>query len=169
MAITWNWNEKCGEATFRQEDGTYNINLYVGNCFLIMIHEFKEDGVDKYMLYSFFCDEEHMERCLKDNIFSGYETLTSITINKAKCRNYKKIVTLLVEYLDGVDISVYTEGEYTWKERKGAKPLIPDMRMRELAEQAICYIKDNDEVEDFVDEWSVEFTEEEKSYFGIYD
>ena len=170
MAIQWKWDEKCGEATFKLEDGyTYNVDLYVGNCFLIMIREFVEDGTEKYMLESFFADEEHMERCLKDNIFSGYSKLMSITINKAKCRNYKKIVALLAEYTDNVEIVVYTDGEYTWKEWKRAEPLIPDIRMRELAEQAICYLKDRDELEDFAEEWGVEFDEEEKSYFGIYD
>lgn len=170
MAIQWKWDEKCGEATFRLEDGyTYNVDLYVGNCFLIMIKEFVEDGTEKYMLESFFVDEEHMERCLKDGIFSSYSTLMSITINKAKCRNYKKIVALLAEYMEDIDISVYKDGEYTWTEWKGAEPIIPDIRMRELAEQAICYLKDRDELEDFAEEWGVEFDEEEKSYFGIYD
>lgn len=169
MAITWDFKDKCGEATFKREDGcTYNVNLYVGNCFLIMINEFVEDGVEKYALESFFADEEHMKRCLEDNIFSGYSTLTSISINKAKCRNYKKIVALLAEYMD-IDISVYTDGEYTWKEWKPAEPIIPDIRMRELAEQAICYLKDREELEDFCDEWDIEFDEEEKSYFGIYE
>lgn len=54
--------------------------------------------------------------------------------------------------------------EETWTEST-----IPDIRMRELAEQAICYIKDREDLEDFCDEWGVEFDEEEKSYFGIYD
>lgn len=44
-----------------------------------------------------------------------------------------------------------------------------DLRMRELAEQAICYLKDRDELEDFAEEWGVEFDEEERSYFGIYE
>lgn len=59
--------------------------------------------------------------------------------------------------------------EYTWTEWKGAEPIIPDIRMRELAEQAICYIKDREELEDFCDECDIEFDEEERSYFGIYE
>ena len=169
MAITWEWKEKCGTATFKREDETYSVDLYVGNCFLIMIREFVEDGVDKYTLSSFFVDEEHMKRCLEDGIFTKWEKLTAIRINKAKCRNYKKIVALIAEYMDDVEIVMYTDGEYTWKEWKGAEPIIPDIRMRELAETAISYIKDRDELEDFCDEWGIEFDEEEKSYFGIYD
>ena len=41
--------------------------------------------------------------------------------------------------------------------------------MRELAETAISYIKDRDELEDFCDDWEIEFDDEEKDYFGIYD
>ena len=84
MAITWEWKEKCGTATFKRDDDTYNVDLYVGNCFLIMIREFVEDGVDKYTLSSFFVDEEHMKRCLEDGIFTKWEKLTAIRINKAK-------------------------------------------------------------------------------------
>ena len=108
MSITYNRNEKCGEATFRREDGyTYTADMYVGNCFLLLVSSRETEDV----LHSFFVDEGHMERCLKNNIFSGYETLTSITINKAKCRNYKKIISLLVEYMDDIDIAVYKDGE----------------------------------------------------------
>ncbi len=170
MAIQWKWDEKCGEATFRREDGyTYNVNLYVGNCFLIMINEYKEDGKDKYYLSSFFIDAEHMERCLKADIFSGYETLTAITINKAKCRNYKKIIALLAEYLDDIDIAVYKEGNYTWHEFPEPRRVIPDIRMREIAETAISFMKDEFFLDDFLEDTGLDLTEEEKNYFGIYE
>ena len=169
MAIEWKWSEKCGEATFSRKDGyTYNVNLYVGNCFIIMIYEYTEGGVDKYNLSSFFVDANHMERCLKDDIFSnGWERMTAIRINKAKCRNYKKIVALLAEYMDNIDISVYKDGDYTWKEYKEAEPTIPDMRIREIAENAVSYIWDEDMFNDFND--YVDLTPEEKEYFGIID
>lgn len=166
MAIEWKWSAKCGEATFRREDGyTYNVNLYVGNCFLIMVYEYKDDGREKYNLSSFFVDEEHMERCLKNNIFSEYETLTAITINKAKCRNYKKIVALLAEYMDDIDISVYKDGEYIWKEYAEPKPIIPDVRMREIAEQAVSCLCNEETIEDLVND--IDLTPEEMDYFGI--
>jgi len=169
MAIEWEWSEKCGEATFRRETFTYTSNLYVGNCFLIMINEWKEDGKDKYALSSFFVDDDHMERCLKNGIFTEYDKLVSITINKAKCRNYKKIVALLAEYLDDINISVYKDGEYTWKEYKAPEPTIPDIRMREIAELAISYLNDEFMLEDFMEDRDIELTEEEKKYFGIYE
>ena len=109
MAIEWKWSEKCGEATFSRKDGyTYNVNLYVGNCFLIMIYEYTEGGVDKYNLSSFFVDADHMERCLKDDIFyNGWERMTAITINKAKCRHWEKIENLLKKYMDDLEIIIY--------------------------------------------------------------
>ena len=160
MAITWNYDEKCGEATFKNVNGhTYNVDLYVGNCFLLMI-----DGNDN--LHSFFVDADHMKRCLENGIFSD---LVFITINKAKCRNYKAIVALLAEYLDDIDISVYKDGEYTWKEYAPAWSVIPDMRMRELAELAISYLDDENLIEDFAEDRDVEFNDSEKEYFGIYE
>ena len=170
MAVEWKWSEKCGEVTFKRETGfTYTSNLYVGNCFLIMINEWEEDGKGKYALNSFFVDSDHMERCLKNDIFTEYDKLISIKINKAKCRNYKEIVALLAEYMDDIDISVYKDGEYTWKEYKAAEPTIPDIRMREIAELAISYLNDEFMLEDFMEDRDIELTEEEKEYFGIYD
>lgn len=170
MAVEWKWNEKCGTATFRREDGyTYDTNLYIGNCFLIMINEWKEDGKDKYALSSFFVDADHMERCLKNDIFSGYDKLTAITINKAKCRNYKKIVALLAEYMDDIDISIYKDGEYTWREYKEPEPTIPDIRMREIAEKAVwgLHVNGGDWEEELADA-DLDLTPEEMDYFGIY-
>ena len=103
---------------------------------------------------------------MENGIFSD---LVSITINKAKCRNYKAIVALLAEYLDNIDISVYKDGEYTWKEYAPAWPVIPDMRMRELAELAISYLDDEYKLEDFMYDRDIEFSDAEKEYFGIYE
>lgn len=169
MAITYNKKEKCGEATFRRElDGMeyiYTVDLYVGNCFLIMVKETENESI----LHSFFVDEDHLRRCLDNGIFSGIDTLTSITINKAKCRNYKKIIALLAEYLDDIDIAVYKDGNYTWHEFPEPRRAISDTRMRELAETAISYLNDEFMLNEFMEDRGIEFTEEEKSYFGIYD
>lgn len=169
MAITYNKNEKCGEATFRRElDGMeyiYTVDLYVGNCFLIMVKETENES----LLHSFFVDDTHMERCLDAGIFTGVDTLTSITINKAKCRNWKKIITLLAEYIDDIDIAVYKEGNYIWHEFPEPRRVISDTRMMELAETAISYLNDEFMLNEFMEDRGIEFTEEEKSYFGIYD
>lgn len=169
MAITVNWNEKCGEATFCQSidgiDYVYTLDLYVGNAFLVMIR----DNGEERSLNCFFIDEGHMERCLKNGMFTGWDKMTAITINKAKCRNYKKIVALLAEYLDDIDISVYKDGNYTWHEFKAPREVISNQRMRELAECAVSYLYDEDMLEDFMCDRGIEFDTEEKSYFGIYD
>lgn len=169
MAITYNKTEKCGEATFRRElDGMeyiYTVDLYVGNCFLIMVKETENES----LLHSFFVDDTHMERCLEAGIFTCTDTLTAITINKAKCRNWKKIITLLAEYLDDIDIAVYKEGNYTWHEFTEPRRVISDTRMRELAETAISYLNDEFMLNEFMEDRGIEFTEEEKSYFGIYE
>lgn len=139
--ITVDWNEKCGEAAFTQKFGgeemIYTLDLYVGNCFLVMIHDNKEGRT----INCFFVDEGHMERCLKNGIFTGSDKLTAITINKAKCRNYKKIVALLAEYLDDIDITVYKDGNYTWHEFPAPRQVVSDTRMREFAETAISYLE----------------------------
>lgn len=165
MAITVNWNEKCGEATFSQnvdgEKKIYTLDLYVGNAFLVMI----DDNGEERNLACFFIDAFHMERCLKDGIFQGWDTLTAITINKAKCRNYKKIVALLAEYMDDIDISVYKDGEYTWKEYAELESTIPDERMREIAEEAVACLCNEETIEDLVND--IDLTPEEIDYFGI--
>ena len=169
MAVEWKWSEKCGEVTFKRETGfTYTSNLYVGNCFLIMINEWEEDGKGKYALNSFFVDSQHMERCLKNNIFTEYDKLISIKINKAKCRNYKKIVALLAEYMDDIDISVYKDGEYTWEEYKSPEPTIPDIRMREIAELAIdALVENNDYWEEDLADMGLDLSNEEREYFCL--
>ena len=163
--ITVDWNEKCGEATFRQEiDGMekiYTLDLYVGNAFLVMIH----DNGEERNLNCFFIDEGHMERCLKNGIFTGFDQLTAITINKAKCRNYKKIVALLAEYMDDIDISVYKDGNYTWHEFPEPRRTISDIRMREIAEQAVSCLCNEETIEDLVND--IDLSPEEMDYFGI--
>lgn len=165
MAITVNWSEKCGEATFRQtvdgEEKIYTLDLYVGNAFLVMI----DDNGEERNLACFFIDAFHMERCLKDGMFQGWDTLTAITINKAKCRNYKKIVALLAEYMDDIDISVYKDGNYTWHEFPQPRRTLSDIRMREIAEQAVSCLYNEETIEDLVNE--IDLTPEEMDYFGI--
>ena len=52
MALVWNWKDKCGEMCVVQshpdeEDQMFTVDLYQGNAYLIMIHEFKEADKDK--------------------------------------------------------------------------------------------------------------------------
>ena len=52
MALQWDWKEKIGEATLVQmhpdePDREFTLDLYQGNAYLIMIHEFKDDKGDR--------------------------------------------------------------------------------------------------------------------------
>ena len=44
---------------------------------------------------------------------------------------------------------------------------LSDERAREIAEQAISYLQDNDLLEDFLEDRDVELSDEEYEYFGI--
>lgn len=122
MALQWKWDELCGEATFKEtfngETKDVTVNLYVGNAYLIFIREWKEDDVDKYSLYSFWADKEHMKNCLGlnkkkgyvDNTFDKpYGKLVKIRLNKKKCRYYKDIVSTLAEAFNDIDIEIFSK------------------------------------------------------------
>ena len=126
MALTWNWNNKVGEAVFARkmhsgETKEFTTNLYEGNAFLIFIYEWKEDdGTEKCDLQGFFVDKVHMKRCLGidkkykntygDNIYDKEDDrLIKIRFNKAKSSNYKEIIPAFIEAFDNIDIEVYTE------------------------------------------------------------
>lgn len=120
MALVWNWGEKCGEATFKQElkdeeSKEYTVNLYTGNAYLIFMYEWEDDGVEKYNVHSFWADKEHMKRCLgltknSYNMFDvAYSKLVKIRLEKNKCRYIKDIVTHLIKAFDDLTIEIYTE------------------------------------------------------------
>ena len=45
--------------------------------------------------------------------------------------------------------------------------MINELRMREIAEVAMSYIKDTEMMEDFLEEYDLDLSEEEKRYFDI--
>lgn len=127
MALNWNWNEKIGTATFIQKAGKdeaerkFDVSLYKGNAFLIMLYEYKEDdGTEKYQMFGFFLDKYHMKNCLglnkkegyTSNIYNdGFNKMIGIEINKQKYKYTKELVTALVEAFDELEIKVYSEGD----------------------------------------------------------
>ena len=124
MALTWDWNEKCGEAFYTQkfdgEERGFNVNLYEGNAFLIMVAEYEQDGQDKYSVKSFWVDKQHMKRCLgldkkggyaRNIYFDGYDKFTKFRIDKAKCRHWKDIVPALAQAFDNLTIELFTGEE----------------------------------------------------------
>ncbi len=125
MSLNWNWKDKIGTMTVVQshpgeEDQTVEISLYQGNAFLIMIHEYQENGQEMYSMYSFFADKQHAKNCLGlnkkqnfgDNIFdTPYVNVKKFRINKKKYRYTKDLVPLLVEAFGEVDIEIFSEEE----------------------------------------------------------
>ena len=123
MALEWGWNEKVGTMALVQqlpsgEDKEFEISLYQGNAFLIMIHEYEADGKDMYTMYSFFVDKEHMKNCLGLNKKNGHgdnflnepgNRATKFRINKKKYRYTKDLVAVLVQAFDNIDIEIYSE------------------------------------------------------------
>lgn len=117
MALHWRWEDKVGEAVIRQQgDKEYTMSLYEGNAFLIMLWEWEEDGEEKWNMYTFFADEQHMKNCLGlnkkggyENIFDGRDELVKIRINKAKYHYTEKLVKALVKAFDNITIEIYKE------------------------------------------------------------
>lgn len=123
MALRWNWNDQIGELTVKQfingklGDEEYTKSLYDGNAFLIILNEWKEPTTNENMwsMYSFFADEEHAKNCLglnkgHSNIFlEGTTRITKIRLNKARARDWKKIVNLFARAFDEITIELYTE------------------------------------------------------------
>ena len=79
------------------------------------MNEWTENGTDMYSLYSFFADEKHAKNCLgltkgHTNIFEdGGTKFKKLRLNKAKSRNWKKIVSLFAQAFDNIEIELYTE------------------------------------------------------------
>lgn len=123
MALTWQWKDKIGEAVIRQtfdgETKEFTKTLYEGNAFLIFLNEWEEDGSNMYSMYTFFADERHAKTCLGldkkqdvSNILDdGMTKLVKVRINKKKSRNYKKIITLLAQAFDNIEIEIFSEEE----------------------------------------------------------
>lgn len=87
------------------------MSLYEGNAYLIVL---REDEVNEtYSLITFWADKEHMLRCLglrKDYNNNIYEdSWLKVRINKAKCRNYKQIVSAIAQAFDNITIEIYKE------------------------------------------------------------
>ena len=95
-------------------------NLYQGNAYLIFLNEWEEDGKNLYSLYSFWADKQHMKNCLgltskkneeSFNYFNTPEcTLTTVRLNKRKCKYLKDIINALVSGFDNIKIEIYNEG-----------------------------------------------------------
>ena len=122
MALRWAWSDKVGTMTLVQkhegeDDREFSISLYDGNCFLIMLNEWAEDGEHMYSMYNFFADKEHAKNCLGLNKRDGYtsnilntpyNTVTKFRLSK-NYRYLKDLVPMLVKAFDNITIEIYSE------------------------------------------------------------
>ena len=120
MALQWKWEDKIGELEyeFTDEDTNEwkkgdNVSLYEGNALLIALQEDETES----KLYTFWGDELHAKNMLGLNkrqrfTKNEYETdsykVTKIRLNK-NCRNFDKIISLLIKGFKNLTIEFYTE------------------------------------------------------------
>ena len=117
MSVNWSWKAKSGEITGKGINGKeFTASIYEGNCPLIALYEFKEDGKDMYNMYLFFVDDSHAKKCLglaknadgkKENL---YKDIAKIRID-SKHYHFKKIVKWFSEAFPNITIEIYTSEE----------------------------------------------------------
>lgn len=119
MALEWNFNEKIGEIELWQNDRMFTINLYQGNAFLIMLHEYKSGEVEKWEMWGFFMNETHAKRMLgidkryRDTYGNNpyeqpYQQIRKIRLSN-KYRYRQKLIDMLLKAFKQLTIEIYTE------------------------------------------------------------
>lgn len=125
MALTWTWKDKYGEmiSEFRNpttgEVVERKVDLYVGNCLMVAIYNYEENGKKMYSLDSFFVDNDHAKRCLgldkkygKDNMYDdGISKVVKLRIDKSKYSKAEKLIGLFVKAFDELTVELYKEEE----------------------------------------------------------
>ena len=64
MSVNWYWKEKMGTVECMDNEGKYELNVYRGNCLCVLIYEFTEKEVEKYVFHGFFNDITHLKTCV---------------------------------------------------------------------------------------------------------
>lgn len=110
MALNWSFKEKAGTVTERRGDQEVTFNFYVGNAFMIVPHEYEENGEQYYNMQWFFIGEDHAKNCLglskgHDNMF-GVDGIARMTIYREHCRYWKKIVDLFTRAFPHIAIEL---------------------------------------------------------------
>lgn len=94
MAVTFNKNV-MGRITIRQGEKKFTIQIRQGNCLAVFIHVSKqEDRRYLYTLYSFYVDEAHLKRIIKNDGNPFWDEVVSIRLNM-----YYKECTILLKHL----------------------------------------------------------------------
>ena len=112
MALQWDFREKAGTVTESVRGNSFTFPFYEGNALMIVTHEFvdESDGQEKYDMRWFFIGVDHAKNCLglskgHDNMF-GSDGVTNLTIYRANCRQYLKLVELFTKAFPGVTVTL---------------------------------------------------------------
>lgn len=116
MAYNWEWAHKMGEIFYDK----WHCNLYEGNGYMIAIDEWiaTEDnpsadvkkGDNCYRVCWFFCDKDHMKRCLglvkgSYDMFEG--NVDKLIIYKDECNHLKDIVDMFTKTQPNIVIEIH--------------------------------------------------------------
>lgn len=87
-----------GKAVVKQFDRKFTLQIRQGNCLAVILHiakitEGEHKGMWRHTLYSFYADDKHMGRILKE-YGNFFDNLVSIELNMF----YKECWTLLKYY-----------------------------------------------------------------------
>lgn len=101
MSLNWNWSDKIGELEYTdRENRKFIVNIYEGNALMIFIYEYIQNEANMYSMFSFFCDQEHLNNLLKDDTyFDGWNKITLYKMNPKLLKAIKGL------YKKGIDIS----------------------------------------------------------------
>ena len=106
MALQWKWTDKMGKMTIKQNERTYDVNIYVGNALAIFLSEFELDGEERYLVYAFFADKKHCDNIIKSEKRLFTDEVVNIELNLF----YKSAQTLLnILIKNGYKVSCYYE------------------------------------------------------------
>lgn len=108
----------------------YKIQIRLGNCLTIFLHIYKEEHPKNperpwvHQLISFFADEAHLKRCMKDfkkgHCFNG---LFSGELHNIRLNLYYKDMQTLMKYMirDGLKVTAYYKEPKQPKKTKTTK------------------------------------------------
>lgn len=99
MAVNWMWDRKVG---YVKDINGNKISLYEGiNADLVLLYEYKENGVEKYTFYGYVEDAKHLKNMLENGF--AKDAVKFVFTNKASKQSLQHVM-LLAKY--GVKISI---------------------------------------------------------------
>jgi hypothetical protein len=103
MAVTYNKN-LMGTITIKQGENRFKLQIRQGNCLAVFIHVSKQDdGQYLHTLYSFYADEAHLKRIIKNDGKPFWDEVVSIELNMY----YKECATLLKHFVKFNKVKCY--------------------------------------------------------------